>query len=108
MAAMHGGGEPGGCPMAAMHGGTPPDPNAPPALPIKTAGELAPERIGQEETCPIGGDKFTVTAETPAVAHEGRVVLFGCMGCANAFAQNPANPVPPPCPHHAQPAPQAP
>lgn len=95
----------GGCPFAAAHGATPPDPvpttsMGPLNLPVKTAGELAPERIGQEQTCPVGGNKFTVTAETPAVQHEGQVVLFGCMGCAAAFAQNPDDPAPSPCPHH--------
>jgi YHS domain-containing protein len=70
------------------------------ALEIKTAGELAPERIGQTETCSIGGDTFTIAADTPAVAYEGKVHLFGCMGCANAFVANPANPTPSSCPHH--------
>jgi YHS domain-containing protein len=69
-------------------------------LEIKTAGELAPEKIGQQATCPIHGDTFTVAAETPAVTYNGQVVLFGCMGCANAFAANPENPAPPSCPHH--------
>jgi YHS domain-containing protein len=70
------------------------------ALEIKTARELAPERIGQTETCQIGGDTFTIAADTPAVAYEGKVHLFGCIGCANAFVANPANPTPPSCPHH--------
>lgn len=70
------------------------------AVEIKTAGELAPERVGQSETCEIGGDSFTVAAETPAIAYEGKVHLFGCMGCANAFAANPAAPQAPNCPHH--------
>ncbi|MBI5490042.1 MAG: hypothetical protein HY905_22100 [Deltaproteobacteria bacterium] len=70
---------------------------------IKTAGELAPERVGQTETCEIGGDSYTVTAETPAIAYEGKVHLFGCMGCANAFAANPAAPQAPNCAHHGAP-----
>jgi hypothetical protein len=69
-------------------------------LPIKTAGELAPERVGEQATCPIHGDTFTVTADTPAVEYQGKVVMFGCLGCASAFAANPENPAPPSCPHH--------
>lgn len=70
-------------------------------LPIGTAGEWAPERIGQEATCPVGGDKYTVTAQTPAVRYQGRVELFGCLGCAEAFARNPDAPAAVPCPHRA-------
>ena len=101
---------PGKCPTCGMDlvktpDGWAPAPTAPAAAPaaalqIKTAGELAPERVGQTETCQIGGDTFTVTAETPAVAYEGKVHLFGCIGCANAFVANPASPTAPNCPHH--------
>ncbi|MBI5502798.1 MAG: hypothetical protein HY907_21310 [Deltaproteobacteria bacterium] len=69
-------------------------------LEIKTAAELAPERIGQSETCEVGGDSYTVSAQTPAITHEGKVHLFGCMGCASAFAANPAAPQAPDCGHH--------
>jgi YHS domain-containing protein len=85
-----------------------PAPATPPAaagtapLPVKTAGELAPDRVGKQETCPVGGDSFTVTADSPAVAYDGKVTIFGCMGCANAFAANPANPAPPSCPGHGE------
>jgi YHS domain-containing protein len=81
-------------------------PTTPPAaagaapLPVKTAGELAPDRVGRQETCPVGGDSFTVTADSPAVAYDGKVTIFGCAGCANAFAANPANPAQPNCPGH--------
>ena len=75
---------------------------AAPQVEIKTAGELAPERVGETTTCEVGGDSYTVTAETPAIAWEGKVHLFGCMGCANAFAANPANPVHPDCGHHGE------
>ena len=103
-------GEPGACStQGCCLGGAPaptaapqPAPGAAPAVPpeIKTAKDLAPERIGQTETCPIGGDTFTIAETTPAVSYNAKVVLFGCIGCAQAFAANPEHPTPPDCPHH--------
>jgi YHS domain-containing protein len=86
----------------AKYGATAAPAAAAPVVEIKTAGELAPERIGQPESCEVGGDSFTVTAETPAIAWEGKVHLFGCTGCANAFAANPANPEHPECGAHGE------
>ena len=72
---------------------------ATPAVEIKTAAS-APE-LGNGDL--RGGRRsYTVSAETPAIAWEGKVHLFGCMGCANAFAANPANPQHPQCGSHGE------
>jgi len=86
----------------AQYGAAPAPASGAGAAEIKTAGELAPERIGQTATCEVGGDTYTVAAETPAIAWEGTVHLFGCIGCANAFAANPANPQHPQCGSHGE------
>lgn len=54
-----------------------------------TAQELAPDRIGQEATCPVTGETFTVTAATEALVYQGQLYLFCCPGCRGRFLGNP-------------------
>lgn len=54
-----------------------------------TAQELAPERIGQEATCPVAGETFTVTAATEALVYQGQLYLFCCPGCRGRFLGDP-------------------
>ena len=54
-----------------------------------TAQELAPERIGQEATCPVAGEAFTVTAATEALVYQGQLYLFCCPGCRGRFLGDP-------------------
>ncbi len=81
--------------------GTPPAAQPSPAAPlaaqpavaaaeVKTAAELAPDRVGQTATCPVSGHPFTVTADTPAVQHEGQIRLFCCPHCPPKFLADPA------------------
>ncbi len=74
--------------MAAMQHAAAPG-TAPAQAAAKTAKELAPERLGQQATCPVTHETFTVTDETPAVEYQGKVYLFCCPMCAPQFLANP-------------------
>ncbi|MBI5490036.1 MAG: YHS domain-containing protein [Deltaproteobacteria bacterium] len=90
---------PGDCPICHMNlvpapaGWAPPADAgasaAPQAPAIRTAKDLAPERLGQQATCPVTGDTFTVTDETPAVEYQGTVYLFCCAACPPRFLADP-------------------
>ena len=71
--------------MGGMHGTN----ETAPAEGVRTAQDLAPDRIGQQATCPVTGETFTVTAATPAVAHGGKVYLFCCAACPPRFLADP-------------------
>lgn len=45
--------------------------------------------IGNELVCPVMGNNFTLTRETPKVEHEGRVYFFCCNSCVREFKANP-------------------
>ncbi|MBI5502792.1 MAG: hypothetical protein HY907_21280 [Deltaproteobacteria bacterium] len=90
---------PGDCPICHMHlvpapsGWTPPagaGASAATQTPaVRTAKDLAPERLGQQATCPVTGDTFTVMDETPAVEYQGTVYLFCCAACPPRFLADP-------------------
>lgn len=58
---------------------------------IKTAKELAPQSIGQLQTCLVTTERFKVEAQTPAVMHDGKAHVFCCDGCAQEFLATPAD-----------------
>jgi YHS domain-containing protein len=69
---------------------TPPAPTAAaPASRTGTAKDLAPDRIGQEATCPVTGDHFVVADNTPAVEYGGQTYLFCCAACPPRFLADP-------------------
>lgn len=45
--------------------------------------------LGDTTTCPVSGEQFVVTAESPHVEHEGRTYYFCCPGCDARFQANP-------------------
>lgn len=45
--------------------------------------------VGDTTTCPVSGEEFVVTAESPHVEHEGRTYYFCCPGCDARFQANP-------------------
>ena len=56
---------------------------------LGSARELAPEQVGQQATCPVAGESFTVAAETEAAVYQGRLYLFCCPGCRGRFLADP-------------------
>jgi len=58
-----------------------------------TGGELVPAgqaQVGDRTRCPVSGEEFVVTAESPHVEHEGRTYYFCCAHCVERFQANPA------------------
>lgn len=45
-------------------------------------------KVGDVTKCPISGDMFTVTADSPHVEHEGKVYYFCCVQCLETFEAN--------------------
>ena len=56
-----------------------------------TATVVAPGQatIGDTTTCPVSGETFVVTAESPHVEHDGLTYYFCCAGCDARFAADP-------------------
>jgi YHS domain-containing protein len=46
--------------------------------------------IGDRSTCPVSGEEFVVSQNSPSVEHEGRTYYFCCPGCAKRFQADPA------------------
>ncbi len=61
---------------------------------VQTAGgELVPPGqavVGDRTRCPVSGEEFVVTAESPHAEHEGRTYYFCCAHCIERFQANPA------------------
>lgn len=45
--------------------------------------------IGDTTTCPVTGETFVVTAESPHVEHDGLTYYFCCPGCDARFQADP-------------------
>lgn len=45
--------------------------------------------IGDTTTCPVSGETFTVTEDSPHAEYEGRTYYFCCPGCSSRFEANP-------------------
>lgn len=48
------------------------------------------EVAGGEATCPVSGEKFVPTADSPRVTHEGKEYVLCCGGCVKKFNAEPA------------------
>ncbi|MCS6857301.1 MAG: YHS domain-containing protein [Sandaracinaceae bacterium] len=46
-------------------------------------------KIGDTTRCPVSGETFVVTENSPKVEHDGRTYYFCCPHCAERFRQNP-------------------
>lgn len=47
-------------------------------------------QVGDTTTCPISGEQFVVSADSPHSEYEGHTYYFCCPGCAQRFEANPA------------------
>jgi YHS domain-containing protein len=45
--------------------------------------------VGTKVSCPIKGETFAVTKQTPRTTYEGKVYMFGCNGCKSIFLKDP-------------------
>jgi Cu+-exporting ATPase len=76
---------------AACGGAAPSAP--PPATPapagasaLKAPGEA---KVGDRTRCPVSGDEFVVTADSPQTDFGGKTYYFCCAGCINKFKADP-------------------
>lgn len=56
----------------------------------KQTGVVPADAIGTEATCPVSGEKHTVTADTAFSTVEGKNVYFCCPGCKKKFDADPS------------------
>jgi YHS domain-containing protein len=84
--------------FAVACGGTAPPPAAP--SPAPTAASSAPlvapgeAKVGDRTKCPVSGEEFVVTADSPHAEHNGKTYYFCCNDCPKAFQANPDKYVP--------------
>jgi len=45
--------------------------------------------VGDRTNCPVSGEEFVVTENSPSVVHEGKTYYMCCPGCAGRFRANP-------------------
>jgi YHS domain-containing protein len=53
---------------------------------LKAPGDAA---VGDRTTCPISGETFVVTANSPKVEFEGKTYFMCCPGCEEKFKADP-------------------
>ena len=46
-------------------------------------------QIGDRTTCPVSGEEFVVTENSPTAEHDGHTYYFCCPGCGERFQANP-------------------
>jgi xanthine dehydrogenase accessory factor len=46
-------------------------------------------QVGDRTTCPVSGEEFVVTENSPTAEHDGRTYHFCCPGCGERFLANP-------------------
>jgi YHS domain-containing protein len=46
-------------------------------------------KIGDKTNCPVSGEDFVVTADSPKVEYQGKTYFMCCPGCAKKFAKEP-------------------
>lgn len=57
-----------------------------------SGGELVPPGeagVGDRTRCPVSGEEFVVTAESPHVEYQGKTYYFCCEHCPARFQANP-------------------
>lgn len=47
-------------------------------------------KVGEKTTCPVSGEEFVVTADSPKADHNGKTYYFCCPGCDKKFKADPA------------------
>jgi Cu+-exporting ATPase len=53
---------------------------------VKKPGEA---KVGDKTTCPVSGEEFVVTANSPTAEYDGKTYYFCCPGCDAKFKADP-------------------
>jgi YHS domain-containing protein len=72
--------------LVACGGNTPPANSAESAAAFKAPGEA---KVGDKTKCPVSGEEFVVTAESPKVEVDGKTYYMCCAGCSGKFKADP-------------------
>ena len=82
----------GGSNMQTAPGATSAPAASAPASPGPSGSLAAPgeARIGDRTKCPISGEEFVVTKDSPHAEHNGKTYYFCCPGCEKKFESDPA------------------
>jgi YHS domain-containing protein len=70
----------------ACGGNNPPAASAAEAADVKAPGEA---KVGDKTRCPVSGEVFTVSAESPKVEVDGKTYYMCCGGCTEKFKADP-------------------
>jgi YHS domain-containing protein len=46
--------------------------------------------VGDTSTCPVSGERFVITDQSPHTDYEGKTYYFCCPGCIERFSASPA------------------
>ncbi len=70
---------------------TPSTPTAPTTTPAASGDVKAPgeAKVGDKTTCPVSGEEFVVTENSPKMEHNGKTYYFCCSGCDAKFKKDP-------------------
>lgn len=73
--------------LAACGGGAPraATPNAPAGALVKPGDA----KLGDRTTCPVSGEEFVVSADSPKAEYNGKTYYFCCPGCDKKFSAEP-------------------
>jgi YHS domain-containing protein len=71
---------------------TPAAPVAPSTSPAASSDLKAPgdAKIGDRTRCPVSGEEFTVTADSPHADYQGKTYYFCCPHCPERFSADPS------------------
>jgi YHS domain-containing protein len=77
------------CGGAAPAPATPATPSASsaPSSDVKAPGDA---KIGDRTRCPVSGEEFTVTADSPHADYQGKTYYFCCPHCPEKFQADPS------------------
>jgi len=50
--------------------------------------KITAEELGKKATCPVTGENFNITKNTPAIESKGKVYYFCCSGCIDKFIES--------------------
>lgn len=74
-------------PAASAPAAAPAAPSPSPSADLKAPGDA---KIGDRTRCPVSGEEFTVTADSPHADYQGKTYYFCCPHCPQRFQADPS------------------
>lgn len=79
----------GAAALLAACGGAPSAPATPAGATSAKVVSPGEAHVGDRTTCPVSGEEFVVTEQSPKVEYEGKTYYFCCGGCDKKFQADP-------------------